>query len=292
MKIIVSPSDVSGTTLFEQKLTTVDELLGPVLQELLPREGRLAEAMRYAVLGAGKRFRPFLVLESAGLFGVRKTSALSVAAAIECLHCYSLVHDDLPAMDDDDMRRGKPSVHKVFGEATAILAGDALQTLAFEILARPETHPDPTIRAELILGLARAAGYSGMAGGQQLDMEAENAPQNMDGVTRIQELKTGALIVYSIDAGAILGSAKVSERSALAAYAENLGIAYDLSDQLVDVEEDVAAGKATVVSLLGYDNAKETLDRVTEEAIAALEPFGSRAEAFREAAVFMSSRVA
>jgi farnesyl diphosphate synthase len=276
---------------FEQKLSEVAELLEPKLDELLPKDGKLAEAMRYAVLGAGKRFRPFLVLESAALFGVPNDRALNVAAAIECLHCYSLVHDDLPAMDDDDTRRGKPSVHKVFGEATAILAGDALQALAFEILAMPETHADANVRAELILGLARAAGQAGMAGGQEFDMEAESVPQDMEGITRIQKLKTGALIQYSVDAGAVLGGARTEDRTALATCAEKLGVAYDLSDQLMDVDQDAAAGKSTVVSLIGAVGAKEMLEHVIIEAIAALEPFGARAGSLREAATFMSTRL-
>lgn len=266
---------------FEKRLAAVAELLEPKLDEVLPREGRLAEAMRYAVLGSGKRFRPFLVLESAALFGAVEDAALNVAAAIECLHCYSLVHDDLPAMDDDDMRRGKASVHKKFDEATAILAGDALQSLAFEIIAQES--------AELAVGLARASGWAGMAGGQQLDMEAERGDLELADVERIQRLKTGALIVFSAEAGAILSKAGDRDRRAIAMYANRLGIAYDIADQLADAQKDAAAGKATVVSILGMDAARELLRRTVDQALTALESF-QNASALREAALFMLGR--
>jgi len=271
--------------LFEQQLHDITRLIEPKLDELLPQDGRLAEAMRYAVLGNAKRFRPFLVLESAELFGVSKTSALNAAAAIECLHCYSLVHDDLPAMDDDDMRRGKPTVHKVFGEATAILAGDALLTLAFEILANPGTHPDANIRAVLSLGLARAAGHAGMAGGQQLDMETA-----ID-VEKISALKTGELIRFSVLCGAILGNASADEKLALARYGEQLGLAFQVSDDVLDAGKDAAIGKRTFVTTLGIIGARERLDSAVRGAIHALECFGERAEALNEAAEFMRQRV-
>lgn len=211
-----------------------------VLDRLLPPaigpEHRLAEAMRYAALGGGKRIRPFLVLSSAGLFDVAEASALRVAAAIEMLHCYSLVHDDLPAMDDSDLRRGRATLHREFDEATAILAGDALLTLAFEVLADPETHGDPQVRAQLVLSLARAAGPAGMVGGQMLDLEAEDLDLDIGAVTRLQRLKTGEIIAFSCEAGAILARASDAARQALHAYAHDLGLAFQIIDDLLDAE--------------------------------------------------------
>ncbi|MGD9868410.1 MAG: polyprenyl synthetase family protein, partial [Hyphomicrobiales bacterium] len=229
--------------------------------------GRLAEAMRYATLGGGKRLRPLLLIESAGLFGVKTENALDAAAALECVHCYSLVHDDLPAMDDDDLRRGRPTVHKAFDEATAILAGDGLLTLAFEILARRETNADPAVRTELILGLARAAGWTGMAGGQALDLEAEGRTLEVDQIRQLQALKTGALIRYACEAGAILGKAEPKPRAALAAFGRAIGQAFQLADDLLDVEGDTSllgkaigkdrgAGKATLVAAFGVQKAR------------------------------------
>src|SRR5262249_8838969 len=207
---------------------------------------RLAEAMRYAALGGGKRFRPFLVIEAAALFNVPHTEALDTAAAIECVHCYSLVHDDLPAMDNDDLRRGRPTVHKAFDEATAILAGDALLTFAFEILGRATTHADPLVRAELVLGLARASGWQRMAGGQMLDLEAAGVPHDADGIAKIQALKTGALIEFSVEAGALLGRAATAEQQSLRAYARAIGLAFQVADDLLDAEgTSVEVGKAT-----------------------------------------------
>jgi farnesyl diphosphate synthase len=212
--------------------------------------------MRYATLGGGQRFRPFLVIEAATLFGVPQQQALNTAAAVECIHCYSLVHDDLPAMDDDDLRRGRPTVHKAFDEASAILAGDALLTLAFEILSQPATHSNPDIRTELVFGLARASGSCGMASGQMLDLAAEGVPQDMDTIRKIQALKTGALIEFSVDAGAILGRASAAERQALRRYARAIGLAIQVADDLLDAEgspehvgkatgKDAGVGKAT-----------------------------------------------
>jgi farnesyl diphosphate synthase len=294
--------------LFEARLAAAGEATERRLRRLLAADrpggieaGRLGEAMRYAALGGGKRFRPFLVVESAALFGVATAAAANAAAAVECIHCYSLAHDDLPAMDDDDMRRGRPTVHKAFDEATAILAGDGLLTFAFEILGRPETHPDAAVRSELVLGLARAAGWEGMAGGQQLDLEAEDVAQDLAGDERIQALKTGALIRFAAEAGAILGRAGPRERRAVVAYAEKLGLAFQIADDLLDAEgdaaavgkatgKDAAAGKATFVSLLGTAAARERLARLEAEAVAALEPFGARAAVLEEAARFVSRR--
>lgn len=262
---------------------------------------RLAQAMRYAALGGGKRLRPVLLIESAALFGVGAENALNAAAALECVHCYSLVHDDLPAMDDDALRRGQPTVHLAFDEATAILAGDGLLTLAFEILATPQTHGDPAVRGELILGLARAAGWAGMAGGQSLDLEAEGKRLGVSEIRRLQALKTGALIQFSCVAGAILGRADGGDWSALETYGRVLGQAFQLADDLLDVTGDAGklgkqtgkdgkAGKATLVAALGLDRARAELERLEGEAIASLERFGDRAKVLAEAARFVSRR--
>ena len=281
--------------------TTVEQALEALLPAVEGAEGRLAEAMRYATLGGGKRLRAFLVMESAGLFGVNQTCAARVAASVEMLHAYSLVHDDLPAMDDDDLRRGRPTVHKAYDEATAILAGDGLLTFAFEILGREDTHPDPAVRSELVLCLAKASGWQGMVGGQQLDLAAEGIPQDLDGIHNIQALKTGALIAHSADAGAILGRASKDQRAALQTYARALGLAFQVADDLLDAEgssadvgkatgKDAAAGKATFVSLLGIDAARAKLKVLEADAVDALAIFGKRAETLAEAARFMSAR--
>ena len=264
---------------------------------------RLAAAMRYAVLGGGKRFRPFLVIESARLFGLPPVAAIDTAAAVECLHCYSLVHDDLPAMDDDKLRRGLPTVHLKFDEATAILAGDALLTLAFEILSGPEAHPDPAVRCRLVLGLARAAGAGGMVGGQQLDLEAGGGQKqtSLTDVRAIQDKKTGALITFAAQAGAILAGAPERQRLALVAYGRALGAAFQIADDLLDVEgdevivgkatgKDAAAGKVTYVSELGVAGAKAKLGELETEAIAALQPFGEAAQSLFEAVRFVIRR--
>jgi len=262
---------------------------------------KLAEAMRYAALGGGKRLRPFLLVESASIFGVRLENALDAAAALECVHNYSLVHDDLPAMDNDAIRRGRDTVHIAFDEATAILAGDGLLTLAFEILAAPETHSDSAVRGELALGLARASGWAGMAGGQSLDLEAEGKSLTVDEIRRLQALKTGALIEYACTAGAVLGQAIGKDRAALEAYGRLLGQAFQLADDLLDVTGDAAklgkkagkdqdAGKATLVSTLGIEKARAELSRLETEAITTLERFGERADSLRETARFVSHR--
>ncbi|GBE43549.1 farnesyl diphosphate synthase [bacterium BMS3Bbin10] len=262
---------------------------------------RLAEAMRYAALGGGKRFRPFLLIECAGLFGVKLENALDAAVALECVHCYSLVHDDLPAMDDDALRRGRPTLHLAFDEATAILAGDGLLTLAFEILATPQTHGDAAVRGALTLSLARAAGWGGMAGGQSLDLEAEGKPARIDEIRHLQGLKTGALIEYACVAGAILGRAASGDHMALERFGRALGRAFQLADDLLDVTgdetklgketgKDGGAGKATLVAALGVDAARAELERLEAEAIAALDHFGPRAAALIETARFVSRR--
>src|SRR6185312_13404672 len=290
-----------------QELERVAALIERRLDALLSTEpapsgqARLIEAVRYAALGGGKRLRPFLLVESARLFGVAEEGALDAAAALECVHCYSLVHDDLPAMDDDAVRRGRPTAHIAFGEATAILAGDALQTLAFDILSRSSTHSDPSVRVELIGLLAEAAGVQGMAGGQALDLAAEGESLGPMEVARMQAMKTGALFSFACDTGAVLGGADARAREALAAYASAFGQAFQLADDLLDAEGDAAAmgkaaakdagrGKATLVALLGVDATRARLEALVEDAEAALAPFGARAVTLKQAARFIASR--
>lgn len=264
-------------------------------------EARVVEAMRYASLAGGKRVRPFLVTQSAALFGVDTTSALRAAAAVEMVHCYSLVHDDLPAMDDDDLRRGQPTCHIKFDEATAILAGDALLTKAFEVLAAPETHSDARVRADLVLALAKAAGDHGMVGGQMMDLWAEKNHLDMAQITRLQRMKTGDLIAVSAESGAILGKASDEARTALHAYAHDIGLAFQIADDLLDVEGDAAlvgkatgkdadANKATFVSLLGVDKARQQADMLSEQAAAHLEIFGEKADLLKQLARFIVER--
>ena len=277
----------------------LDALLAP--EPTASGQARLIEAMRYAALGGGKRLRPFLLIESARLFGVAEEEALNTAAALECVHCYSLVHDDLPCMDDDKMRRGRPTAHIAFGEATAILAGDALLTLAFDILSDPRTHPEPGVRVALIGLLAKAAGVGGMAGGQALDLAAEGQSLGPMEVARMQAMKTGALFNFACDAGAVLGGADEVARGALAAYASAFGQAFQLADDLLDTEGDAAAmgkaaakdasrGKATLVALLGADAARARLEALVDDAEAALARFGARALTLKQAARFIASR--
>jgi len=291
--------------------TLLDDLLagGPIAGERA-RPERLLDAMRYASLNGGKRFRPFLVSASAALFRVPKGQALMVGAALECVHCYSLVNDDLPAMDDDDLRRGKPTAHKAFDEATAILAGDGLLTFAFDLLARPETHADPAVRAELVLALARAAGLGGMVGGQMLDLAAEGRfgdgrPQQLDeaAVGTLQAMKTGALLRFACNAGGILGKAGKTEREALDRYGTAVGQAFQSADHLLDIEgdsatvgkatgKDAAAGKATIAAILGVTRAKERLKALVAEAETALAPFGANGSVLKQAAWFVADRSA
>ena len=261
--------------------------------------------MRHAALGGGKRLRPFLAVETAGLLGAEGEGPLRTGCAVELLHCYSLAHDDLPAMDDDDLRRGRPTVHKAFDEATAILAGDALQTLAFDTLADPATDPDPGIRADLVLGLARASGLGGMAGGQMFDLAAEgrygDGPLTRDDVLRLQAMKTGAILAFSVEAGAILGRAKEKERQNLAIYGRALGAAFQIADDILDrvssaeimgkrTGKDHDKGKATLVDLLGIEEARLECRRHVAAADAALAPFGKEADILREAVHFAADR--
>jgi farnesyl diphosphate synthase len=275
----------------------VDQLLGQLLPE---REGnRVQAAMRYAVLGQGKRLRPFLVVQSARLFGVADESALRVGAALEALHCYSLVHDDLPAMDNDDLRRGQPTVHRKFDEATAILAGDGLLTFAFEVLADPATHQSADVRSALVLALAQAAGARGMVGGQMVDIEAEtkNFSSYAD-IAAMQRKKTGALFSFACQAGPMMAG-KTS--APLQTYAEKIGLAFQIADDILDVESSVAAlgkatqkdkgkGKATFVDLLGLEKAKSEAQRLAADAIAELTPFGEHAGMLAATARYIIAR--
>jgi farnesyl diphosphate synthase len=281
------------------------ELTDAALEQLLPSttglHGRVAEAMRYAVFAGGKRLRPFLVIETAGLFGVPPERALRVAAAIEALHTYSLVHDDLPAMDDDDLRRGRPTAHRKFDEATAILAGDALLTIAFEWLADPETHPSADVRTRLVMELARAAGSHGMIGGQMIDIEAPGRALGVEEIVDLQRRKTGALFEFSCVAGGRLGQAGARDLKALRAYARDLGLAFQIGDDLLDVlgqaesagkavGKDAAMGKATLVSLWGVEGAQREARRLAERASATLERFGPQAQALRALPFFLLDR--
>jgi farnesyl diphosphate synthase len=282
------------------------ELSAPPRAGEIARPERLMAAMRHATTG-GKRIRPFLLIESAALFGVKENAALPVAAAFECVHCYSLVHDDLPAMDDDDLRRGQPTVHKVFDEATAILAGDALLTLAFDLLARLDL--DAERRIALVTLLAQSSGIGGMVGGQMLDLDAEGRFQDSgkplslstDEIERLQSMKTGALLAASCTVGAILGRASDADRTALTRYAKALGLAFQIADDLLDAEgnaatlgkaaaKDASRGKATFVSLLGNDGARKKLAALVDDAVAALSPFGTRAALLQDCARFIAAR--
>ena len=284
------------------------EQVNAALDGYIPRsadsDGRLFDAMRYSTLAGGKRLRPFLVLRSAALFDVPLEWVMPSAAAIEMVHTYSLMHDDLPAMDNDDLRRGLPTCHKKFDDATAILAGDSLLTLAFELVAAPSGHPDAAVRAEISHQLAIAAGGGGMAGGQMMDLAAEGSTLDLAAVTRLQGKKTGALFHFSCIAGAILakrGGAKSAERTALGRYAEAIGLAFQIADDLLDVEgseadlgkavqKDAAAGKATFVDLLGLDGARSRATQLVEEAVAALQPFDGKADLLRDVARFIVAR--
>lgn len=295
---------------FEARLEARADAVEALLRQLLDlraRDGeidrpqRLLAAMRHGVLNGGKRLRPFLVLESAALFDADMDAAMRVAAALECVHCYSLIHDDLPAMDDDDLRRGKPTVHRAYDEATAILAGDCLHDLAFSVLVDERTHPDPFARCDLIRALAQASGPMGMAGGQMMDLTAETTPFDLPTVTRMQQLKTGALIAFSAESGAILARVPEEKRVGLRGYARDLGLAFQIADDLLDVEgdaevtgkavgKDEAAGKATFVSLIGRDQAREQAELLVEQAKAHLRGFGNEADLLRDIADFAIRR--
>jgi len=282
---------------------SLEDMLDRILPQPEGEEAPLHEAMRYSALGGGKRLRPFILVSVAQMFNVSDRSALLAAAALECIHCYSLVHDDLPAMDDDDLRRGQPTTHIKFDEATAILAGDALLTLAFEILADEQVHGDPAIRIELVRILSRAAGIHGMVGGQMMDLEAEKTGHHLSEaqITRLQMLKTGALIAVACDMGAVLGHAAPQVRQALTAYAHDVGLAFQIADDLLDYDgdeqvmgkrarKDAAAGKATFVAILGPDRARVQAGVLVDQAIAHLSIFGDEADPLRALAQYVLSR--
>jgi len=307
---------VSSENSFNSRLNSIaadTETLLDRLMEEAPLDGersrpkRLLDSIRYSSLGGGKRFRPFLVVESATLFGVPHTQALMAGAALECVHCYSLVHDDMPAMDNDDLRRGRPTTHKAFDDATAILAGDSLLTYAFDILSRPETHPSADVRIKLVMALARASGLGGMVGGQILDLAAEGRfpdvprPQTLADVETLQAMKTGALIRFGCNAGAILGQANDERYRALDTYGAAVGQAFQIADDLLDIEgdtatvgkqtgKDAAAGKATIVGVLGIAKSKERLKSLVDEANSAVSVFGASAEVLKAAARFVAER--
>src|SRR3974390_1652731 len=300
---------------FSRRLTAVAAKAEKALESLLTdaplpsesaRPARLVASMRHAALGGGKRLRPFRVVESAALAGATGQGPLLAGCALECLHCYSLVHDDLPSMDNDDLRRGQPTVHKAFDEATAILAGDGLLTLAFDVLARPEVHPSANVRIALVLDLARAAGLGGMVGGQLLDLAAEGRfdgkrPPPQDEIVTLQAMKPGALLRFACRAGGILEQADAATRDALDRYGKAVGQAFQIADDLLDVEsdtatlgkaagKDAAAGKGTLVSMLGIAGAHAKLDELIAEAESALSPFGAKADILRAAARFIAQR--
>jgi len=290
---------------FETSLKQTAQDVDALLDDLMPLDAaarQVVEAMRYSSLGQGKRLRPFFVMESARLFDVAEVSALRTAVALECIHCYSLVHDDLPAMDNDDLRRGKPTCHIAFDEATAILAGDGLLTFAFEIAADPQTHASAEIRSALVLALARAAGKDGMVGGQMLDLLAEKRTgQTLEEIMLIQSLKTGALFGFSLEAGAILAQADDADRQALRTYADKVGLAFQIADDILDIEstpeqlgkqtqKDAEAGKATFIDLFGLDGAKAKATELVDEAVSAVKRYGNKAVNLEAAARFVVDR--
>lgn len=302
----MSPQDFSKR--LDATAADTETLLTQLLSDaLLPgeiaRPKRIMDAMRYSSLNGGKRLRPFLAVESAALFGVSRNSALLAGAALECIHCYSLIHDDLPSMDNSDLRRGRPTAHKKFDDATAILAGDALLTLAFDIITRDEVHADPTVRLLLTRALARASGVGGMVGGQMMDLAGEGrfGDREIPDVAKLQQMKTGALLKYGCIAGALLGQASKEQYAALDAYGHAFGEAFQIADDLLDVEgdaaslgkpagQDAALGKTTFVTQLGLDGAKARLRDLLKNADAALAPFGAKGDTLRAASRFVAER--
>ena len=282
-------------------LTAIARDVDAMFDAMLPSEGKLAEAMRYATIGGGKRLRPLLLTATAAMHGVDRSNALRAAIAIEAVHAYSLVHDDLPCMDDDAMRHGKPSTHKVFGEAVAVLAGDALQCFAFEVLSDPATSGDPFVRAELVQVLACASGASGMVGGQMLDIEGEGQAFDLAAITRMQQLKTGALLSAAVEMGAVLGKVPAEGRMHLKGYARDIGLAFQIADDLLDhagdeakagkaLRKDAQAGKQTFVGLLGEERAREQARMLTQQAIAHLGSYGQEADLLRALARYIVER--
>ena len=301
----MSPSPREASEILQERMREISESVTRAMDRFLPESGYaeslLFDAMRHGTLTGGKRLRPFLLMQSAELFGVDVACARRAAVAVEFVHCYSLIHDDLPALDDAALRRNVPTVHKQFDEATAILAGDGLLTLAFEILSDPDTHADPRVRADLVLHLARAAGAQGMIGGQMLDLIGERTPFDLGTISRLQRLKTGRLMTFSCEAGAILGKAGEGYRRALCNYANDLGLAFQVTDDILDVEssvqdtgkdtgKDEKAGKATFVSAMGKDKARQHAEMLVAQAIAHLKIFEGRAEILRELAAYVLRR--
>ena len=304
----MAPSPRDAAPGLQEQMDEVSEAVNKTIMRLLPEsdlpEAPLFEAMRYGTLNGGKRLRPFMLMQSAKLFGVDPARARRAAAAIEFVHSYSLVHDDLPAMDDADLRRGKPSTHKAYDEATAILAGDALLTLAFEVLSDPETHEDPRVRIELVSLLAKASGPHGLCGGQMLDLIGENQEFDLGTISRLQRMKTGKLMAFACEAGAVLGKANEQNRKALCNYAHDLGLAFQVTDDILDVESDPAtmgkdtgkdaqAGKATFVSTMGKDQARTRAQMLVEQAKRHLHVFDNgRADTLKEFADYVLQRLA
>lgn len=292
-------------TLLKDGLERIQHEIDSAFDALLPvpedPRAPLYEAMRYALIGGGKRVRPLLLTATAELFGVDRWVALRCALAIEAIHVYSLIHDDMPCMDNDDLRHGKPTVHKAFDDATAVLAGDALQALAFELLSDPATSGDPFVRAELVLTLAQASGINGMVGGQAMDIAAETASFDLPTVTRLQQLKTGALLAAAVEMGAVLGKLPPEGRTHLRGYARDIGLAFQIADDLLDHEGDQAlagkalrkdaeAGKETFVSLLGPERAREQARMLVDQAVAHLAQHGAEADLLRALARFIVER--
>lgn len=298
-----SPRDASPRLqkALDDNLEAVNKTISRLLPETELAEKKLFDAMRYAVLAGGKRLRPFMVLESSKLFNVDSVRARRVAAALEMVHCYSLIHDDLPAMDDSNKRRGKPTIHKKYDEATAILAGDALLTLAFEVISDRDTHPDPHVRIELVRKLAIASGGHGMVGGQMLDLIGENEEFDLGTISRMQRMKTGKLFAFACEAGAILGKADEPHKKALCNYAYDLGLAFQVTDDVLDVEadpdvmgkpanQDEQAGKSTFVSTMGKEQAKMRAEMLSHQAVRHLHLFDSRGEMLKELAMYVLER--
>ncbi len=301
----MAPSPRDADPILQNEMDDISEAINKTINRLLPQtdlaENHLYEAMRHGTLNGGKRLRPFLVIQSAALFNVDPSRARRVAAALEVVHCYSLIHDDLPSMDDAALRRGKPTVHRQYDEATAILAGDALLTLAFEILSEPETHEDPRVRCELIHALAKASGGHGMVGGQMLDIIAETEDFDLGTISRMQRMKTGKLMAFACEAGAILGKASDQNKRALCNYAHDLGLAFQVTDDILDVEadpqdtgkdtgKDAQAGKATFVSTMGKEQAKNRAEMLVEQAVSHLKTFGNRGDMLNKLAYYVLER--
>lgn len=301
----MAPSPRDADPELQAEMDAVSSDLNMTISRLLPEtdlaERVLFDAMRHGTLGGGKRLRPFLVVQSAALFNVDPNRARRVGAALEFIHCYSLIHDDLPAMDDAALRRGKPTVHRKYDESTAILAGDALLTLAFEILSEPETHEDPRVRCELIKALAKASGGHGMVGGQMLDLIAEKEEFDLGTISRMQRMKTGKLMAFACEAGAILGKAGDHHKRALCNYAHDLGLAFQVTDDILDVEadpqdtgkdtrKDEQAGKATFVSTMGKEQARDRAEMLVQQAIGHLRIFEKRADMLKKLALYVLER--